>query len=913
MTFDPRGALERRENRKIQWINMSGQSVPAPVYQEIPTKENMHSYPPATDCTFRDPDRFVAGNVHHNADIWEKVCSKDEAGQMVLSWVKDKVDLHDFIVHYEGEFQGAVYDHSFPPPKKFKNSKNCKDFVQFIAATLEERITNGSVEVLGRVGECSPPHIVAPITIEESKPRLCLNLQYLNCWMGDTPFSLDTLVDVPRIVDKDAYLTSLDDKSSYDHVSITEGSRNLVGLAFQGWFMVLTTIPFGWKNSAYVYHTLNMQPMSYLRRLSIVGFGYIDDRLFEKARGAKDLEEIEKSSLAIAVACQLLVQLGFFLGIKKSVLVPTQVIRFLGLLTDTVRQTFVVPGDKKQKFADLRELILREDEASVKTLQRLQGKCVSFLLAVPAAKLYIREMASAIASATSPQGLVEISGPLREEVEHWRFLDDWEGYVPWRDERHVSINISTDSSSYKWGGVVDLQGSKQSVGDYWPIEDRGTPIMVLEAKALLRVLESFASHLRDARCDTLVDNLALMYAWRNEGCRSPELNAVLKDLFMFCLGHNVLLKLDYVPTDKNEADAPSREIRKSDSCLTNKSWNLVQKAFGGPQGHNVDLMALDSNAMKSREGEPLPHFTPYPTPGSAGVNVFSQTLEKHLNYYVFPPFCLLLVVLRYIEVQGVSATLIVPGLDQTPSWFPKLLGLCVDARLIGRVGQKDVLLYPSRKGFREDRAGLQQNLWAARISHEELQGGLTFSSIMFRCNPAIGQAMPLDIVVASDSMLRFLLLTEFGKDPLAHIFASSGARWSGVVQQAVRLAEEVVPSVLVIHAGINDLLRRDENEYMLMKRFMETVDVLPEKLRNIHRNTKVVLSAIVQTNKDWVNARVAFANSALEELAARHGWFFLDNSYLRSSDLKGGLHLRCTGEQKYLKALCRRLEEILLA
>lgn len=65
---------------------------------------------------------------------------------------------------------------------------------------------------MGKVGEIDPPHIVSPITVEPSKPRMCINLMYLNCFMKDAPFNLETLADVPRKVEGDSFLTKLDDK-----------------------------------------------------------------------------------------------------------------------------------------------------------------------------------------------------------------------------------------------------------------------------------------------------------------------------------------------------------------------------------------------------------------------------------------------------------------------------------------------------------------------------------------------------------------------------------------------------------------------------------------------------------------------------------------------------------------------------
>ena len=824
VNFDPLGALGKRSDRGVKWIDLKGKQVGAPCGRDVPLADMVPDSLRVEDLKFRDPDSFVAGELHEHVDVWEKVCGNDEEGTRVMEWIKGGVDLHDFMVPFEGKYGGDLYDHKTPPRKTFKNSPTCKDFLQFIAETLEERITNGSLEVVGRVGECNPPQVVSGITIEPEKPRMCVNLRYLNCWMKDTPFKLDTLVDLPKVLDKGAYLTSLDDKSSYDHVKVTEDSRQLLGLAFQGWYFVYTTIPFGWKNAAFVYQTVNRQPISYLRRLSIVGFVYIDDRLFEKYRRARTSDELTQSLLAIAIACRLLIWLGFTLSLKKSVFVPTQVIRFLGLLTDTIRQAFTVPEDKKLKCRQLREYVLSQETIPVQTLQRFQGKCVSLLLAVPAAKLYIREMAVAISAAIREGKAIEMSQPLKDEVSHWRFLDGWAGFLPWRDERHISIKMSTDSSNFKWGGVVDVKGKKQVVGDYWPTEFQQYSIMVLEARALLKVLQAFEMELRNHRVDALVDNLALMYSWEKEGSRSRELNVALKDIFQFTVRNNVLLKLSYVPSGENEADAPSRDIRKSDSMLSEKGWEMVQKAFGGTRGHEVDLMALDSNVMVAKDGKPLPHFTPHPTPGSAGVNVFSQYLDKGISYYVFPPFTLIPSVLRFIEVQEATSTMVIPCPSPLPAWFPKLLGMTEGARLLGQKGDREILMYPTKKGYKADKVGLAQPLWAVRVSPKGSLGDKTFSTRLLRGVRNMSVESPIRLLITSDSMLRFLLTSELGRDPLVHVFAAGGAWLAEVLTHALRLSESVKPLVLVLHAGVNNLQARGGNEYNMMTVFMKDMD-----------------------------------------------------------------------------------------
>ena len=71
---------------------------------------------------------------------------------------------------------------------------------------------------------------------------------------------------------------------------------------------------------------------------------------------------------------------------------PTKAIQFLGFISDSERQAFILPEDKKKKFATLRDNLLSSKVIQVKMLQRFAGKAVSLALAIPAAKLYVREV-----------------------------------------------------------------------------------------------------------------------------------------------------------------------------------------------------------------------------------------------------------------------------------------------------------------------------------------------------------------------------------------------------------------------------------------------------------------------------------------------------------------------------------------
>lgn len=69
--------------------------------------------------------------------------------------------------------------------------------------------------------------------------------------------------------------------------------------------------------------------------------------------------------------------MGYTLSLEKCSLIPSTCVRFLGVLVDSVRQAYILPDDKREKFVILRESILKSEMVDVKIMQRFPGKCLS--------------------------------------------------------------------------------------------------------------------------------------------------------------------------------------------------------------------------------------------------------------------------------------------------------------------------------------------------------------------------------------------------------------------------------------------------------------------------------------------------------------------------------------------------------
>ena len=214
------------------------------------------------------------------------------------------------------------------------------------------------------------------------------------------------------------------------------------------------------------------------------------------------------------------------------------------------------------------------------------------------------------------------------------------------------------------------------------------------------------------------DNRTLKAAIENYGCKNSAVNDSAKEILELSGLFNFTIDMYYIPSHDNIADIPSRERSDLDCTLSEKAWKLVESRFGP---HTFDLVALDSNCQRDRSGRMLPHFTPWPTPVSQGVNVFVHPFPTGHNVYASPPppsppFVLVGPLLRFLhdrEFRG-SLKLVVPDVRPRKFWWALLQSAGVDSLCLGKKGDPSVLLFPSRGTHGWSQRSLQWDLWAFR-------------------------------------------------------------------------------------------------------------------------------------------------------------------------------------------------------
>ena len=96
-----------------------------------------------------------------------------------LQITRKGVRVDSFFCHFKGSFTGKRYESAVPAISIFQNSPCCINLP--ISYTLVLAcVSQGVIKFYGKIDKCSPPHLVLPLTVEPSKPRLCHDECFLN-------------------------------------------------------------------------------------------------------------------------------------------------------------------------------------------------------------------------------------------------------------------------------------------------------------------------------------------------------------------------------------------------------------------------------------------------------------------------------------------------------------------------------------------------------------------------------------------------------------------------------------------------------------------------------------------------------------------------------------------------------------
>ena len=458
---------------------------------------------------------------------------------------------------------------------------------------------------------------------------------------------------------------------------------------------------------------------STLRKQSNESVCYIDDAYF-------DCPSYEQCQANIQNTVHLFEDLGFIIHPEKSVLIPVQEICFLGFILNSKNMTVSLTREKVVNIQTQCSKLIKTKTPAIRFVSEVLGYLVSSFPGVKFGMLYYRSIeVDKNKALTYNKGdynaPMVLSKQAIKDLQWWITSGVYSPNPVSYDPPHIILK--TDASNSGWGGVItDLE---TRANGSWSLEESSLHINCLELKAVLLSLQSLCNSYHNKHIRILTDNTCTVsYIKHFGGCKSQPCNSIARDIWSWAIDKNIWLSVAHLPGKLNtSADLESRNI--NEDC----EWKLCESVFKTicdtlSFTSNIDLFASRLNYQL----EPFVSFQP--DPQSFAINAFSLIDWAKWDFYAFPPFSVISLVLQKVITDKATGILIVPDWP-TQVWYPTLFKLNRKPPVL--LSRKKQFLYlpshPSRINFH---CRNMSNQIDSRLNNYRMVGGkLTQDSHLF--------------------------------------------------------------------------------------------------------------------------------------------------------------------------------------
>lgn len=530
--------------------------------------------------------------------------------------------------------------------------------------------------------------------------RPVLDVSALNVFVQKTKFSMETTQSVLASLHQGDWMVSIDLQDAYFHVPIHPASRKFLRFVFEGQVYQFRSLCFGLSTAPQVFTRILLSVARHLHLEGIRVSMYLDDWLLKAASRESCLEDLSKT-------LQLTKSLGLIINEKKSCLIPSQQIVYLGVSLDS--QTFQAFLSNQRIASCLQKIddFLQRKICSANEWMSLVGTLTSVEKFVKLGRLNLRPLQFYLQEKWPRKQFPDsftfaISEKIKECLRWWRSEGRLSQGLPLQLP-NPDLTLFSDASDKGWGATM---GTKEVSGQ-WQREERNWHINRKELKAVHLALLAFQKEVEGKCVLVQADNTtALAYIRKQGGTHSWSLYETSRELLVWTEEIGTRLVTRFIQGEKNvAADLLSRK----NQVLSNE-WTLhplvceeLWKIWGRPL---IDLFATDKTTR-------LPLYCS-PVPDNKAVFVDAMFMDwSDLDLYAFPPFKILRqVISKFSSHRNVRMTLVAPFWPSR-EWFPDLLNLLSDfPRLLPE--RPDLLRQPHFQRFHQNLSAL--HLVACRLS-----------------------------------------------------------------------------------------------------------------------------------------------------------------------------------------------------
>ena len=232
--------------------------------------------------------------------------------------------------------------------------------------------------------------VISPIFTRRKKDgshRVIFNLKKLNESVTYHHFKMDTLETAIRLMRPGCYMTSIDLKDAYYSIPIAEEHQKYLKFIWRNQLYAFTSLPMGLTSSHRIFTNVLKPVFSYLRsQFGHTCLGYIDDSFYLE----DSYTECEEATLR---AIQLFVSLGFKIHPEKSVIIPTQILEFLGFILNSILMLVTLTNKKAVKILQLcQKFSLPNKRFTIREVASFLGTLVSSFPGVEFGPLHYRHI-----------------------------------------------------------------------------------------------------------------------------------------------------------------------------------------------------------------------------------------------------------------------------------------------------------------------------------------------------------------------------------------------------------------------------------------------------------------------------------------------------------------------------------------
>ncbi|XP_065185980.1 uncharacterized protein LOC135816808 [Sycon ciliatum] len=497
------------------------------------------------------------------------------------------------------------------------------------------------------------------------KIRPIIDLRALNDCLQYHHFKMESLKTVADLLQPGDVMIKIDLRDAYFSIPVARSSRRFLQFRWHHRLYRFNCLPFGLSSAPRVF-TKTLHPLvTMARSLGVRLVIYLDDLLI-MAQTTSDLFR------HVATILHLLIGLGFDINWKKSHLIPTRQIQYLGIQVNSVTMEFSLPDTKAAKLQQHCAQLLTAHTVSLRDIASIVGLLVSTMVAVAPAPLHYRRLLC-LKNTFLRQGRpytyqLALSPECRAELQWWiRHLQLWNGRPVRISEPDLVIQSDASSTGRSgWGACC----GNVTTGGRWTSAEKQLHINALELFAAQYAVQSLAPSLYRGSILLQLDNsVAVACLLRKGSNASPTLDRIAATLWEWCLLRDITLIPQYLPGAVNTvADYHSRHHTDA------SDWMLNRSVFQDLQIMWPSTCDLFASRMNSQ----LPTYVSWrPDPYAHRLNAFSLDWSC-LQAYAFPPICLIGKCLARIVLQEVPSIVMVTPLWPGQAWFPALLALVVD-------------------------------------------------------------------------------------------------------------------------------------------------------------------------------------------------------------------------------------------